>query len=64
MAGFLFRLELEGGTHADPPTFETAVFDVARRRHDPAGPQHADRHRGSGWRRRPTSGASRGNGRV
>jgi len=25
MAGFLFRLELEGGTHADPPTFETAV---------------------------------------
>jgi hypothetical protein len=25
MAGFLFRLELEGGTPADPPTFETAV---------------------------------------
>ena len=25
MAGFLFRLELEGGTRADPPTFETAV---------------------------------------
>ena len=23
--GFLFRLELEGGTPADPPTFETAV---------------------------------------
>jgi hypothetical protein len=25
MAGFLFRLELEDGTRADPPTFETAV---------------------------------------
>jgi hypothetical protein len=25
MAGFLFRLELEGGTPADPPTFETAT---------------------------------------
>jgi hypothetical protein len=25
MAGFLFRLELEGETSADPPTFETAV---------------------------------------
>ena len=25
MAGFLFRLELEDGTTADPPTFETAV---------------------------------------
>ena len=25
MAGFLFRLELEGGTAADPPSFETAV---------------------------------------
>jgi hypothetical protein len=25
LAGFLFRLELEGGTPADPPTFETAV---------------------------------------
>jgi hypothetical protein len=25
MAGFLFRLELEDGTPADPPTFETAV---------------------------------------
>jgi hypothetical protein len=25
MAGFLFRLELEGGTPADPPTFATAV---------------------------------------
>jgi hypothetical protein len=25
MAGFLFRLELEGGTPADPPMFETAV---------------------------------------
>jgi hypothetical protein len=25
MAGFLFRLELEGGTPADPPAFETAV---------------------------------------
>jgi hypothetical protein len=25
MAGFLFRLELEDGTCADPPTFETAV---------------------------------------
>jgi hypothetical protein len=25
MAGFLFRLELAGGTPADPPTFETAV---------------------------------------
>jgi hypothetical protein len=23
MAGFLFRLELEGGTPADPPTFES-----------------------------------------
>jgi hypothetical protein len=25
MAGFPFRLELEGGTPADPPMFETAV---------------------------------------
>jgi hypothetical protein len=25
MAGFLFRLELEGGTPADPPSFETTV---------------------------------------
>jgi hypothetical protein len=25
MAGFLFRLELEDGRRADPPTFETAV---------------------------------------
>ena len=25
MAGFLFRLELEGGTPADPPTFEAAT---------------------------------------
>jgi hypothetical protein len=25
MAGFLFRLELEDGTRAVPPTFETAV---------------------------------------
>jgi hypothetical protein len=25
MAGFLFRLELEDGTRADPPSFETTV---------------------------------------
>ena len=25
MAGFLFRLELEGGAPADPPMFETAA---------------------------------------
>jgi hypothetical protein len=25
MAGFTYRLELEDGTPADPPTFETAV---------------------------------------
>jgi len=25
MAGFVYRLELEHGTPADPPTFETAV---------------------------------------
>jgi hypothetical protein len=25
MAGFIFRLELEDGTPADPPTFDTAT---------------------------------------
>jgi hypothetical protein len=45
MAGFLFRLELEGETSADPPTFETAVSDLAPWRHDPARPQRTSR----GW---------------
>jgi hypothetical protein len=38
MAGFLFRLELEGGTPADPPTFETA-FRLGALANDPAGSQ-------------------------
>jgi hypothetical protein len=45
MAGFLFRLELEDGTSADPPTFETAVHTWATWRHDPARSQRTSR----GW---------------
>ena len=41
MAGFLFRLELEGGTPADPPSFETAVH--TRRPHPREPWPHAPR---------------------
>jgi hypothetical protein len=37
MAGFTYRLELEDGTLADPPSLETAVPDLARWRHNPVG---------------------------
>jgi hypothetical protein len=37
MGAFLYRLEQEDGTPADPPKFRTAVPDVEGGRHDPLG---------------------------
>jgi hypothetical protein len=47
MGAFLYRLEQEDGTPADPPTLRTAGADVAHRRHDPAGSKDASRDRHS-----------------
>jgi hypothetical protein len=44
---FMFKLRLEDGTPADPPTLETAVPGLATGRHHPAGRQDASRARRS-----------------
>jgi hypothetical protein len=59
MTGFAFKLELPGGTPADPATLFGCRAGLASRRHDPARPrQDAPRRRYPVWNgtgRRPGS---------
>jgi hypothetical protein len=61
MAGFVFKLEHEDGTPADPPTFHTAVPNWQAGRHHPTGPrQDSPRHQSSARQRSGRRPGARG----